>query len=572
MRFAIFARTARADSFRRTLQTVSRDLQDLNRHTERDFLQVGAKLGVLLETVREVSGQAASAAELISGERTAGASSALQEVLSYAAGQSAGRDIAGLRAVLSDADAVRIPLERVQSMVRSFRVMGTLTQIESARLTAARIGFADLAGDVATLANEIESQAGHILETAGQMRTQVAGTLARVMSAENQQMARLPEITARVQSGMRALEDARRQASEASARLAGRYQDTSAQVGELVASLQFQDITRQQLEHVCEALAAAGRDLEANPRSMGGLRAVVELQQAQLTATAAAFSSSVGQIRETLHAIATDVSAMAQASEELLGSAREGTSSSFAALERDLTELLETLSRWSETERDRIAGLHSLRETVAQMNGLAEGIQGITIRMQRIALNSSIRAIQIGEPGAALASVADAIQRLSADSSGIAEEVAGILGGLLAKVRGVGEHAAVDRGQAGGAAHLRHSLETLRAAEETTCARIASVSNLAARLSAELTESLRRFGDQARFGEVVEACRKKLAEVASRTGAARQAGVGEQHVSQLRSRYTMQTERSVHDNLVGSAAAEPAAAGGGEFGANVDLF
>lgn len=542
---------------------MDRNLAEVIRTSERDFLKVGAGLGAVLETVEEIARQAHAITGSASGERMAGAADALREVLVYAREMRSAEVSAELDTILSGTDSIRRRLEGLQGIVRRFRVLGVLMQIESARLQAAGEGFGSLAGEVKSLGGEIGEQSENILAVSGRMRTRVTRTLQQVFAAEESRMARLPALIGGIDSGLQSLREQREKSSNASEELAARYRNASRRVSDLVASLQYQDITRQQLEHVREALAQAA-DIDS----------VVELERAQLRSTAAGFQSSVRQIRESLSSIAQDASTMAQEAQDLLGMTRKGEESFFAEMEAGISEVLLLLADCSAADESRSAGLAELDEAVAQMNGLAHTIQAVTIRMQRIALNAAIRAIQIGTRGDALATVAGAIQHLAGDTGEIADDVSRGLAGVVGAVREMAARSRAASERFTGAEALKQSVQALHSAQQANFSRVEQVTGMADRLARDLEQACLGFGEQRAFAAVLENCVRTLDHVAGerRTGSN---GPGREDLEALRSRYTMQAEREVHNALTGSEAgdaAPAAAAEDSEFGVNVEMF
>ncbi len=548
------------------VRRIERDLARLVRSTEKDFLMVGGQLASILESVQEISRQTGSVTELVSKEQTAETLAALEEVLRFAGEARSDTAAARLHDVRTQADSVRAPLERIRTAVRNFRVLGMLTQIESARLESIGTGFSSLATDVKAVAAEIEQQTESILEASGELRNRAGKTLEAVLGAEAGQAERLQGVRTRVTAGIESLRTQHELASNMLDRLAAHYGNISGRLGEVVAALQFQDITRQQIEHVQAALKQGVRDLEGQGglRRLGGL---VDLQRAQLVGTASMFRSSVEQIRGNLQSIAREASGMAQEAENLLGLTDREGKSIFLELESSLSEVLRVLADCTAAERIRAGGMKHLEETIGQMNGIAEVIQGITIRIGRIAVNATIRATHIGSAGAALSAVAEAIEKLAADSSVFAEEVSCSVERMTS---GVEDNSGHDGGarelQVEQVRHLEHGVAALHSAQEMTFGRTRMVSGLAARLAADIEQVCRRFGDQHLFLEALEDSIAGLEEMVTRAGW--NAAEGGASLEDLRVQYTMHAERKVHDAAVVAA---PAAADG-ELGDNVELF
>jgi len=73
----------RANGWEAGVERVARDLESLNRSTERDFLAVGEKLMEFRSTARRIASDMAALTELISGEQARNASRALNRTLDH---------------------------------------------------------------------------------------------------------------------------------------------------------------------------------------------------------------------------------------------------------------------------------------------------------------------------------------------------------------------------------------------------------------------------------------------------------------------------------------------------------
>lgn len=566
-----FIRGVPAPDCQRVVGAIGRRLEEANRNAERDFLHVGERLADLNQAVRNIAQEAGSIAGIVSDDQMAGASRTLETLLADAGTARSSTVSAGLHEVLSATESVQGSLRQIRTMARTFGVLGVLTQIESARLVQAGDGFSDLAAEVERLGAGIGRQTEEILSVAEETRDRVKRILGQVRAAEDTVATRLAAIVSVVTSGILRMREERDRASGASQRLAQEYRETSRRMGDLVASLQCQDSTRQKTEHVRQALARAIED-DGEGKATRRLGAVAEILRAQLHATAESYRAATTQIRESLDAIARQASIMAGQAQSLLGVEVEQKDSFFTAMETNLGEILRVLDECNAAERDRGGRLASLQQVIARMSGLTEAIQTVTIQMQRIALNAAIRAIHTGEPGAPLAAVAGAIQKLAADSAEIAGEVARTLDGLPEAVEKL-----TARPSSGGdpdrPVQIGDVVETLHSLQEMTFARVQYVGSMSEQVSADMKEACLQFGDQREFLEILDACTRQLGEIAEQWPARGDLG-GDAVLESLRSKYTMEAERRVHDGITGSegtlALATQATAA--EFGDNVELF
>ena len=242
------------------------------------------------------------------------------------------------------------------------------------------------------------------------------------------QLKELPGLIEGVIDGLKAFEERRQRAVESSARQAADYQALCEAAGNVVRSVQFHDITRQQIEHVLEALrqlrSACGIGRGSLPPDA---RAILALQSSQLCGAARVFASSVGHMERDLENIAVRVQGMAEAGKALMGISDDEHDSFFLRMEGHFTDILKMLGSCTTGQAEMESTAANLAETINRMRESVAEVRGIEIRIQRIATNATIRATHIGTKGDALNVIAEVMHRLALDSNANTEIVAGTL-------------------------------------------------------------------------------------------------------------------------------------------------
>jgi hypothetical protein len=249
------------------LEHVIADLENLNRCTERDFLAIGGKLAEFLAAARQLASDMAALSELISG-----------------------------------------------------RSGGHATAVLSRVLERAGVEFGSLAEEVNALTENIESSGQGVLDASSLLHQNVQSALAKISGLRDQELMELPAIIVEVRTSLESLEDRHRRAIEASLHQAAEYKELSAAIEDLITAIQFHDITRQQIEHVAEALTRIRAGFpEGHSAAPPKARAVLTLQSSQLANAEQIFASSVGRIERDLDSIGGRVREMAKAGKTLLG-------------------------------------------------------------------------------------------------------------------------------------------------------------------------------------------------------------------------------------------------------------
>lgn len=116
----------------------------------------------------------------------------------------------------------------------------------------------------------------------------------------------------------------------------------------LIVSMQFHDITRQQVEHVIGVLrcicSESAREDGGISRGPGGTAAVLALQASQLADAGEKFAASVASVAHNLDDIAAHVLEMADQSRALSGLSEDEKNSFFLQMERGFTAILAGLT------------------------------------------------------------------------------------------------------------------------------------------------------------------------------------------------------------------------------------
>ena len=281
----------------------------------------------------------------------------------------------------------------------------------------------------------------------------------------------------------------------------------------------------------------------------------VALQRAQLEHSKESFWAGVTRVRESLAGISRNVSGMAAESTEVLGGGREGR----LVPGRDGTGLRRYSHGAGGVRGIAVRALHGGGDggaRCAEMSEFVDTIEEIGFRMQRIALNANIKAIRIGEQGSALGAVADAIQRLAADSTDQTQvvargirEVADGSGRLSAELMESGEELTRE---------LEQVIAAFHAADEENRRRLAEIGETGRSFSQELETLCAGIQADRLLADVIERSCGRLDEiVAAAEPLAAAIGAWSRAMSfrNLEAQYTMHAERAVHQQSTGGGTA-----------------
>jgi methyl-accepting chemotaxis protein len=579
------------NDWRTVIEQVVGELEDLNRSTERDFLAVGEKLGDFRQTARQIASDMTTLAELISGEQGSNASRALTRILEHSKGMDERIEQSGqvLGQLHELSGRVRLAFAGLRNTVSIFRTLCTLTQIETSRLGSAGGDFGDLAAEVRPLSESIQSSGERVLEDSSRLDEGVQRAMRSGSELRTRQLKELPGLISGVMDSLDSFDERRRRAAESSACQAAQYGTLCDAVGNMVRSIQFHDITRQQVEHVVEALRQFHLDRagERGGALPAGAGAILALECSQLSAARGVFASSLACMERDLESISGRVREMAEASRALMGISTDDQDSFFLGMEGHFTAILKMLGSCTQAQSEMALLAAKLGETIGGMRDGVGEIRGIEIRIQRIAINATIRATHIGAAGDALNVIASVMQRLALDSNANTEDVSGALdvmsetvkrvsGGNCDGVPGADSETDEVTGE------MRRAVGELHSLSESSFSRVNQIAALGARLARDAGAVRDNFSAGTLFAQVVDRARSELQAIGAQpAGGSSEAGEGvaDSQLEHLASRYTMQRERDVHASMASGSALPEAPAEGrevalqdGDLGDNVELF
>ena len=563
------------------LLSVVQHLRQLNQGTEKDFLAAGEELTTILATERQVTEDLTELARAFSRESGGRNIEALSQmrlhfqrvedsirsgretfVVVRGAGSEVGKALSGLERILPE-----------------LRAVGTATKIEAARLGAAGRDFAMVAEEVNRLTQQIGTDVNAVVEASTALNRRIDGSVKALSELSERQIRELPEAVNGLLQAIDGMNAGQNRALGVTEQM--RLQSAAVEecISRLVTQLQFHDIVRQQIEHVIEAVEALK---QAGHKPTHDTGTTLEIQVSQLENASATYSHSTSEIACELGKIIERVGAMAGFCRDFF-SAGAGQESVFLSVEKSLSSVLGSYRECTESEQSMAEAARLLASTLRQMRESAASVDSIDVRMQRVALNATIRAAHIGNQGQALGVLADNIHALARMCGARAGSVVELLEKMMEAA------AELDSGATAGAAgddgsslQVKAALGDMHSASEAAFSRLQRVELLCMRLEAGVTELRGRFGSPEQFTDAVEGAARSLRELAGTARSTRTGATESSQLAHLSGAYTMQKEREIHALVTGAArkegeavevpVTEPPPVAESEFGDNVELF
>jgi hypothetical protein len=207
--------------------------------------------------------------------------------------------------------------------------------------------------------------------------------------------------------------------------LADRSRAVGGSVAEVVASLQFHDIVRQQVEHVEEALrdmvelaaeracprrrpragGADGAEGDGQPGEsedcwrdlVGWMADVSELQVSQLGNASQRFGAAVQGLRDGLSGISAQTGDLLADLETITAAGDRGEGTVFARVARSTARVIRAMERSGGQAREIAALIGEVAATVSETSRFVSSIEEVGSEIELIAINASIKAAHTGD-------------------------------------------------------------------------------------------------------------------------------------------------------------------------------
>ena len=553
--------------------------------TEDEFLAIGGRLQDFYQRGIGISGLASEMMGEVAGDHVTGAMDGLGEMLDdmghYV--NRAQNEIEGsartLREILGLLDDVGGPLSGFKKVNKVLRMLGISTKIESARLGQSAAGFDTLASDVGELSVQVNDKAAIILRRKDELARAIEQTLTGVLDSGAQQHDQVIEILDRTRVSLQALTAINTRCSSSAAAVSAVSDEVYRSIGDVVMSMQAHDIVRQQIEHVQESLAELKQGLAVGTAGADAAAGICELQTAQLRHADGELDAAVRTIIESLREIASKQSGLSAETSGMAGMADQAGGSFFTEMEKDISIVSDALMESSKANQALCIAMGTVAETVGEIATFVGDIEKIGEEIKLIALNAQIKSAYTGEEGAALGVLAEAIQRLSIDAIDHTGAVSGTLQAIIAVTDRLNEGVCAETSGLKTEVHdmvstLSALLNTLRQVNDTLQRSLRRMDDAVTLLSSDIEQVIAGITVHCKVSRVLELAIAGIAGVAAearRLAPASAAG----NLEQLANRYTMQSERRIHQTLMdGPAAGRPAPVPnqGDELGDNVEFF
>ncbi len=473
------------------------------------------------------------------------------------------------------------------SFIKRLSMVGLSTKIESARIGITNNGFDNLAGSVENLSNKINEKVKSILhESKGLSKIikKISIKTSQLLDQNNNiEVNAFQKIKENISFFSKKIIEAGKD-SEKISNYSNQISDT---LSSLISSFQYQDITKQQIDHICFALKdiekIKGEEIVASPELVSTNYNICSIQYAQIQNTKEEFLNATGDMIAKLKAIGEMMNNLQRMNFELLDINDEKNKFFISQIEKEIENVSSMLVLNSKGVDEIIDLVCEVKDTVETLSVFVSEVEDVDEDIELISMNAQIKAARLGEEGAALGVLAQNIQKLSNNTKLETESITNSFeyvnsqSNLLNKQLTIGSEKLNQLSKDSVKEELDNIFSELGEIENSMIKNMENTNSTISELQSNFlkTEELVDFNNHSEnsFDEVIFELKQILTGFNIYPGLAAKSN---EHVSKLKQNYTMKSERDIHDSINDNGAKrlvikrDPKS--GEDFGDNVDLF
>jgi methyl-accepting chemotaxis protein len=544
-------------------------LSYLTNNTENEFLAIGHDLQIFYKSAGDITGLTRIVTETVSDKVLKNSINDLNILLSriqeYLSNSSSDMSQGGvsLSEILKVLDKALDELSGFKRIVKHLRMLGISTRIETARLSYDDAGFIALAENVEKLSAIINDKSANIKHKAEELIRVVKETISSIINLEAKQRQQTSLILNDINENLNSLNEKYGHCSEKADIIESKASLISQNISHIVSSIQFHDITRQQIEHVVQALNSLGERISESVISPSDdhqsklvyTHNLCVLQSMQLKHTKDELFNAVEAIIKSLDGVRINVSDVIAEAQNILSDNSEFNGANIIEdLEKGFSGISSSLNKSSEIRGELTNSMQSANNTIRNLSEYIGEIDEIGSEIELIALNSSVKAAHTGSEGAALGVLAESIQRLSSESKDTTKSVSE----NLRKISSVSEslYKSIDQNAAENNSReltnihneISAQLESLLSLDKETFDKLSVISSSFEDLNKDISDSISKINVHNTTAEIIEQISKNLDEITNFISMNVDPELlnKPEDMQELTSKYTMNSERNIH--------------------------
>lgn len=469
-------------------------------------------------------------------------------------------------------------LSGTKKIVKYLRMLAISTKIENSRLSDGKNDFNILADNVEKLSIVIHDKSIHLQTTSTGLYNVIRYTLVKTESIKKEQAKQESNIVDDINKTLLLLTEKYNVCFTKVNEINEISEKISKTTGEIVSSIQIQDIARQQLEHIADAVEDIGRlstSLQAkdDDKKIGTITAINQIsrvQKAQLENSGNELTEALNHIEDGLNILKEEIHSIYNSSLSL-GLEDKNEESYINSIIKGLKAVDKELLVNAGLRNEFYESVKQITDTVAILTKLIEDIEDVGNEIELISLNSRIKASQTGSEGAALDVLAESIQGLSNDAKNLTGKIRGLVDKInlsadeLMKSNNMGQDKSQESSDG-----LNSIMNNLLQFQSDSASLFANLSDKISSLSDENNNAAVENVKEVLNSNFLK-MRENLEEIITNTAPLCLEGMEmNEDIELLMNKYTMDKERDIHNRLLNGE--DISTDNSDELGDNIELF
>ena len=398
------------------LSALMRQIDSLKLRVAEEFLELAGLLQTNSQHAREITTVSHNATGGEIAQQSSHSITLLERVLADSASvtemvESSTQKISEILGYVNEVDA---PLSRLTRMSTLLQVVGVLCKIEGGKITDSTVDTSSLATDIDRLAAEVTQHVEQIVDDASALSSLLHGGVADLKRYTQKEHAESSDLIARTQSLLAPALGRAEAAQQAARTIDQQYADFHRATDKIVMGLQSEDLARQRIEHVQEALHRVTERLDSGD-SATSCASILTLQSAQLAGTRDLLADSLSNIHTGLNSLIPQIRELRAKTTTLAKQTHEEGESFARLIDDGMHTVTEVFRQCSSSANSVVAIVNRVLPSVEKMSDRASALEEIESAIRLISLNATVKTSLLGAEGAAMGVLASELHRITTE-------------------------------------------------------------------------------------------------------------------------------------------------------------
>jgi len=548
-----------AEALTQELRAHARSLHTTFPRLERACLDVGAGLGEAMPGLAELAALFDGLTQSLNGDELAAACSALQEIadeVTHAAHELSEESLA-LANLVELNRSIGGQLAPLLSANRTISAFVFNMKIEAAPLNQSGEDLAAFAEGLQDLSERTRRALEEYRATYKKLDDLLRSSCEAQTAFQRSHEPALAATSAEIAESLSDVADLRRRTLEMLQDIGAQSREVGERIGQCVLALQIGDSTRQRAEHAHASLGVAADRLDEadEPEAAAAFVArLCRLQELQLEAALAEFTREMALISASIAGLSQQTGDLAQRGRSLFSASDKGHGSFLDVLAHKLAAARAILRECREARSAVDAAAAAVATTMADLQERTARLSEMVVDVTIIGTNARLKSARLGERGKGIGVIAQELRLYSDRIVNGIKELPPALERVVTFAQRFGDAGrSLDSGKLGEIdARMSVAIEAFGSAGKQMSVALERLHKDADGVLGVLGGAASTLAEQGDVGAALETAAAGIGSVAARLGHAEsRSRQVDAELDELRSAYTMQSERAIHDRFTG---------------------